>query len=238
MLHVYRIATLGALLLCSACVEVDDSAGPQDTGEGVLRGALAFSFPLAEREAMNPPIIGFDHDPDVYEGIERAYCTDYMGRGFPHCYDEHDGSDFMLDGGFDAMDAGSVAIVAALAGTVVETDDGNYDRCHSDMSTQDVECDGYPMVANFVILEHSGGYRSLYWHMKTDSVAVAVGDVVAIGDTLGLVGSSGYSSGPHLHFEIQDAEKHAIDPFAGEHSQPETWWCDQGDPDEFPEECL
>ena len=233
MPDVYRIAALSAALL-AGCPAPGDSA---DTGDGVSRGAVSFGFPLAERDEMYPPVIGFDHDPEVYEGIYRAYCTDYMGRGFPHCYDEHDGSDFMLDGGFDAMDAGSVAIVAALAGTVVDTDDGNYDRCHSDMSTQDVDCDGHPMEANYVILEHKDGYRSLYWHMKTDSVAVEVGQEVEAGETLGLVGSSGYSSGPHLHFELQDADHISIDPFAGEHSQPETWWCDQGDPDEFPGEC-
>jgi murein DD-endopeptidase MepM/ murein hydrolase activator NlpD len=235
MVPVYRIAVLGALLLV-ACKQ-DAPGDTADTAEGTLRGALSFGFPLEDRDAMDPPVIGFDHDPDVYEGIYRAYCTDYMGRGFPHCYDEHDGSDFMLDGGFDAMDAGSTVIVAALAGTVEDTDDGNYDRCHSDMGTQDVDCDGHPMQANYVILEHEGGYRTLYWHMKTDSVAVQPGQQVERGAALGLVGSSGYSSAPHLHFELQGPDGEAIDPYAGEHSQPETWWCEQGDHDDFPGDC-
>ncbi len=232
---VYRIAALLAALSLG-CVEVEDDTGT-DTGEGVPRGALALSFPLLERELFDPPVIGFDHDPEVHEGIYRAYCTDYMGRGFPHCYDEHDGSDFMLDGGFETMDAGSATIIAALNGVVVDTDDGNYDRCHSDLASQDVDCDGHPMVANYVILEHEGGYRTLYWHMKTDSVAVEPGQEVAMGEALGLVGSSGYSSGPHLHFELQDADGLSIDPYAGEYSQPETWWCDQGDPEGFPGDC-
>ncbi len=41
MLHVYRIATLGALLFSAGCVDADDSADPRDTGEDVLRGALS-----------------------------------------------------------------------------------------------------------------------------------------------------------------------------------------------------
>jgi murein DD-endopeptidase MepM/ murein hydrolase activator NlpD len=68
-------------------------------------------------------------------------------------------------------------------------------------------------------------------------VAVQPGQQVERGAALGLVGSSGYSSGPHLHFELQDASGQAIDPYAGEYSQPETWWCDQGDPDDFPGDC-
>jgi hypothetical protein len=229
----YRVTALGALLIGCPTPAVDDDTG----GDGVLRGALALALPVAELELIDPPVIGVDHDPEVYEGIYRAYCTDYMGRGFPHCYDEHDGSDLMLEGGFEAMDAGSATILAAYPGTVVDREDGNYDRCHADFGSQDVDCDGHPMLANYVIVEHEGGYRTLYWHMKTDSVAVAVGDPVEAGDALGLIGSSGYSSAPHLHFELQAPSGEAIDPYAGEHSQPETWWCEQGDPDGLPGDC-
>jgi hypothetical protein len=222
-------------LLGVACSDPPDTG--DTAGDGVLRGALSFTIPLLERELFYTPVVGVDHDPEVHEGIYQAYCTDYMGRGFPHCYDEHDGSDFMLEGGFDTMDAGSATIIAAVAGTVVETDDGNYDRCHADLGSVDVDCDGHPMAANYVILEHEGGYRTLYWHMKTDSVMVEVGDVVEQATPLGLVGSSGHSSSPHLHFELDDSDDNAIDPFAGEHSQEETWWCEQGDPEDFPEDC-
>ncbi len=109
-----------------------------------------------------------------------------------------------------------------------------YDLCHGDITTLDVSCDGNPVVANQVTLEHEGGWRTLYWHMKTDSVNVRVGDEVACGDRLGLVGSSGYSSQPHLHFELKSAEGESIDPYAGEYSQPETWWRDQWGEDGLP----
>lgn len=202
-----------------------------DTGPDVPRGPLAFRFPLADR-ARFEQTIGVDHDPEVHDGLQGWQCTNYDGRGFPWCYDEHDGSDYLLLGGFDAMDAGSAEIVAAADGVVVGTADGNYDRCHGEVDG--VDCDGHPMEPNYVILEHEGGFRTMYWHMKRDSVAVTVGDTVRCGDTLGLVGSSGYSSMPHLHFELQDADGVTTDPYAGAFSQAETWWVDQGGPEELP----
>ena len=52
-----------------------------------------------------------------------------------------------------------------------------------------------------VILQHSGTHYSWYWHLRSNSVAVAVGQVVRAGTQIGLVGSNGVSTGPHLHFE-------------------------------------
>lgn len=205
---------------------------PEDTAPEVARGALAFRFPLADR-ALFEQLVGFDHDPEVYtEGAQGVHCTSYDGRSFPWCYDEHDGSDFLLLGGFDTMDAGSAVIVAAADGVVVATEESQYDRCHA--TFEGIDCDGYPMEGNHVILEHAGGLRTMYWHMKTDGVDVEVGQSVRCGDRLGLVGSSGYSSMPHLHFELQDAEGVSSDPFAGEYSQPETWWVEQGDAEGLP----
>ena len=88
----------------------------------------------------------------------------------------------MLQGGFASMDSGSAEIVAAANGLVIETEDGNYDRCHSDIASFDIDCDGYPMRANYVIIEHETGHQTLYWHMKKDSVAVVVGEQVFSGD--------------------------------------------------------
>lgn len=215
----------------SAVTESAADTAPEE--EPVLRGALAFRFPLLEVELFEQ-LVGVDHDPAVYdpESIYAAICTSYDGRTFPWCYDEHDGSDYLLEGGFDTMDAGSATIVAAAPGVVVEVEDGHYDRCHAD--TTGIDCDGHDGVANRVIVEHEGGWRTLYWHMMQDSAAVEVGEEVQCGTPLGKVGSSGYSSTPHLHFELQDAEGLSIDPYAGAYSQPETWWVEQGGPEALP----
>ncbi len=210
------------------------AAAPGDSG-GESAGFLA--FPLAEREPFQT-VLGVDHDPTVQEpGIDQLTCLDHHGRSFPHCYDEHDGTDYILHGGFEAMDAGSVAILAAADGVVAAAEDGHYDRCHGSLETMSVDCDGHDGIANSVILEHEGGWRTLYWHMMEGSVAVAVGQAVRRGEVLGRVGSSGFSTQPHLHFELQAADGTPVDPYAGPESQPESWWCDQGELDALPGDC-
>lgn len=54
---------------------------------------------------------------------------------------------------------------------------------------------------NYVVLEHSNGMQSLYGHLKSRS-GYSVGSTVSRGQVIGYVGSTGASSGPHVHFEI------------------------------------
>jgi murein DD-endopeptidase MepM/ murein hydrolase activator NlpD len=221
----------------TAAEDSGDSPGETDTGEEEEPVTpVQLRLPLDEPGAFDGRL-GVDHDPEVHTGIERLFCLDYLERSFPHCYDEHDGTDILLRGGFSAMDAGSAAIVAAADGLVVGMDDGNYDGCHGDLSSGENDCDGHPMKANYVTLEHETGHQTLYWHMRTDSVAVEEGDWVTMGTVLGLVGSSGNSAMPHLHFELHDAAGEVIDPFAGPLSQDESWWCDQGADAGLPGRC-
>lgn len=239
------MSLLLALLACQSPEPADRAAGSDsaadsadsaaDSAADVPRAALQLRFPLLEPERFyTVPVTGVDHDPEVH-GDRSAVCTSYTGTGFPWCYDEHEGSDFLLDGGFDAMDAGSATIVAAADGVVEETEDGNYDRCHTDGG--EINCDGYPMAANYVIVAHETGHRTLYWHMMKGTVAVTVGQEVQAGDVLGIVGSSGNSSMPHLHFGLEDEDGGTIDPFAGPYSQEETWWCEQNEQGELPGLC-
>jgi len=62
---------------------------------------------------------------------------------------------------------------------------------------------------NRVIVDHGGGYKSLYAHCY--SLAVKVGDYVVQGDTIAYVGSTGLSTGNHLHFEIRVNDQY-VDP--------------------------
>lgn len=105
-------------------------------------------------------------------------------------YDGHTGHDVHLGYSFWEQDTG-VPIFAALDGTVVDAHDGEPDH---NTTAPDVP-------ANYVILDHGDTHRSLYWHLRRGSVAVSVGQSVRAGTQLGLQGSSGRSTGSHLHFE-------------------------------------
>ena len=62
---------------------------------------------------------------------------------------------------------------------------------------------------NLVEVNHGGGYVTRYAHAR--EILVAVGDVVEKGQTVALMGSSGRSTGPHVHFEVLRAGN-AVDP--------------------------
>ena len=59
----------------------------------------------------------------------------------------------------------------------------------------------YPIKGGLVVLDHGQGVTSLYFHQS--AIDVAVGDVVVRGDVIGRVGSTGLSTGPHLHWEMR-----------------------------------
>ncbi len=70
--------------------------------------------------------------------------------------------------------------------------------------------DGY---GNCVMINHGNGYTTLYGHMSR--IAVSYGQTVSQGQVIGYVGSTGNSTGPHLHFEIRaSATAKPINPLA------------------------
>jgi murein DD-endopeptidase MepM/ murein hydrolase activator NlpD len=60
-----------------------------------------------------------------------------------------------------------------------------------------------------VVIDHGNGLKTLYGHLS--KLEVAEGDEIALGQTVGLVGSTGNSTGPHLHYEVR-LDDVAVDP--------------------------
>lgn len=116
------------------------------------------------------------------------------------------------------MDEQSVRVVAAAAGTIIAKSDGNYDR----------NCAMGSATANAVYVQHGDGSVAWYLHLKSGSLTrKAVGSAVVQGEYLGTVGSSGSSTGPHLHFEIHDAQGNIKEPFAGSCNAGSSLWAVQ-----------
>lgn len=89
---------------------------------------------------------------------------------------------YKMHTGVDIAASSGTPIVAANSGTVIVA--GWSSR-------------GY---GNYVVIDHGGGRSTLYAHQSR--LAVSKGDKVSKGQTIGYVGSTGYSTGPHLHFEV------------------------------------
>lgn len=129
--------------------------------------------------------------------------------------------------GVDLSTRKGVPIKAAASGTVIKA------VCNAiDVATGGpwgCDRDGHPTRVRgcgwYVDIRHAGGIITRYCHMVRQP-AVRAGDRVNAGQQIGEVGSSGHSSGPHLHFEVHinnDASKHgSVDPvkFMADHGAP------------------
>ena len=102
-----------------------------------------------------------------------TYISSYWGDGRDHK-------------GIDIAGAGiyGTPIIAAADGVVGISNSGNYGG-------------GY---GNYVMIDHGNNFATLYGHMS--EIIVSEGQTVKRGDTIGYVGSTGDSTGPHLHFEV------------------------------------
>lgn len=107
--------------------------------------------------------------------------------------------------GIDISAPAGTEVVASRGGKVIKTND----TCPT-TGSYGSKCGGE--FGNYVYVEHPDGFVSIYPHMKQGSVAVKVGDTVNPGQKVGEIGSSGSSTGNHLHFEIRDKDNKAVDP--------------------------
>lgn len=138
-------------------------------------------------------------------------------------YDGHGGTDISIwPFNFYKMDNDLVEVVAAANGTIIDKHEGEFDK----------NCSANNLTANYIIIQQSDGSRCMYWHLKKNSVtSKLIGQTVTTGEYLGVVGSSGSSTGPHLHFEVWNGSTSAsrIDPYAGSCNTWNTtsWWITQ-----------
>ncbi|HEX9178913.1 MAG TPA: M23 family metallopeptidase [Burkholderiales bacterium] len=124
-------------------------------------------------------------------------------------YDGHKGTDLrVID--FAAFGSG-VAVVAAAPGRVRAVRDGMPDVSVRSAGKESVE---RREAGNSVVIEHGDGWETQYAHLRKGSVSVRAGDTVQRGQRLGLVGLSGHTEFPHLHFEVRHQGR-TVDPFVG-----------------------
>jgi len=164
-------------------------------------GGVPLRRPFADPIGVN---YGFDHNGSA------AGCQDFACGAV--CYNEHTGTDFPLPMGTPVF-AGADGVVTQI-----------YYSCPSTGALGNTCGNG---CGNQVYIDHGDGTRSWFCHFRQDGVEVAVGQAVTCGQLVGYSGSSGSSTGPHLHvgFSVGGVR---TDPFGGACSQATSYWTDQG----------
>jgi hypothetical protein len=176
----------------------------------------------------------------VAAAAEGAYRWPTVAAPVTAHYDNNDGTGAPLDwacgdntySGHNGTDIGvpkQTPVYAAANGTVKLSADG-----FGDGYLGSTDGGGF---GNHVILFHGGGDSTIYGHMSAGSGIPAAGTTVACGDSIGKSGTSGSSTGPHLHFEtrvgVDDSGSaysgSADDPYAGPCSGPLSYWVNQND---------
>jgi murein DD-endopeptidase MepM/ murein hydrolase activator NlpD len=207
--NVAELTRSGRLKRDPAAPKVDNLAWP-------LRASAAYTAPLYE---------GVSNFVDLNPAVPDQLLDFSCGRrsyDLPNGYN-HAGIDYFLwPFAWRMMDAGVISVVAAAPGTIIGKEDGNDDR-----SCRDHYSDNW----NAVYVQHGDGTVAWYGHLRTDSLTdKPVGGTVATGEYLGLVGSSGFSTGPHLHLELRGNATQAapiLEPHAGQCRSGTSLWASQ-----------
>lgn len=182
----------------------------------LLTGLVLLASSAAAASAQTPPRLGLPLECEIGETcFIQNYVDHRRGKGYQdyHCgfltNNGHSGTDFRLPN--HAAMARGVTVVAAADGVVRYVRDSMPDVDVRLVSHDAVTDRG---LGNVVTIDHGGGWRTIYGHMRRNSVAVAKGQRVTTGQKLGLIGLSGLSEYPHVHFEVRFG-KRFIDPFVG-----------------------
>lgn len=186
-----------------------------------------FQWPLRLKAGLTDPgYYGISNFVD-HNASNPGFIRDYNcgSRTYDISGYNHKGTDiFTWPFAWNKMATNAVEVIAAAPGTILLKSNGNFDQnC--------AFCSG-PCNWNAVYIKHADGSVAWYGHLKNNSLtAKAVGASVAVGEYLGVVGSSGNSTGPHLHFEVytNSAYTNLIDPWQGGCNtlNATSWWAAQ-----------
>lgn len=189
----------------------EPEAGMPRARRDAAEGYPELTWPIASPVNTDHFVSNYlDHDPT-------SAIVDH--DGMPHAYDGHEGTD-MSTVSLRYMDRG-IEIVAAAPGTVRRVVYDQYDR--------NLSWDG-DQRWNAVYVRHDDESEAWYGHLRTSSVVVKEGESVERGQLLGLMGSSGRSTTPHLHLEVgrivSGSWQHR-GPWQGSHCTQESLWGNQ-----------
>lgn len=179
-----------------------EKLGP-DSGSFISSGGSGVWWPIGSDETTSEGDILFASGNPV-----STHISSFFGlRIHPIKKIEHQHSGIDIDG----VQEGVTNVIAVKDGTVVYPDASSPTNCPS--STTLDNCGGG--YGNYVVIQHNDGTFSLYAHLYTGSITVKANDSVKQGQVIGKVGSSGNSTGTHLHFEIRqgsNTSSAAVDP--------------------------
>ena len=189
----------------AAAEGIDESAAAGTAAKPAIAGAMP-SCNAADLSLSVWPLTGSSGRNwmiNNYVDLDASASTlDWKGKtgGLARTYNGHQGMDVDV-ASFREMDGETMLVRAASPGVVDRLDDTQFDR--------NTSCAGN---WNFVRVKQANGFYIYYGHLKRGSVVVHVGDSVVAGQKLGIVGSSGCSSAPHLHLEVQNCSQVAVEP--------------------------
>jgi murein DD-endopeptidase MepM/ murein hydrolase activator NlpD len=143
-------------------------------------------------------------------GTDSYYRIPFIGPLAPGFYgswrvSQGNNGDFTHNGwqkyAWDFPKSSGTPVLAARGGVVVDTRESGSKSCWDEDEEKCIGCSG-SKAGNFVKILHQDGTAGVYVHFKYNGVAVTKDQRVYRGDTLGYVGSTGCSTGPHLHFHV------------------------------------
>lgn len=192
-----RLWVYSAALALSICLIVPISFG---------QGNHVQSIAVSSAEFSNREIITDTTKTDVTEelsvtafaGFVSPLDSAYISSHYGYRTNPVSGK-YKLHSGLDLACGEGSSIYAVLGGTVTTSEYSN-------------------SYGNYIIIDHENGYQTLYAHCS--KLLKSKGDTVKRGDVIALVGSTGNSTGPHLHIEVREnGERLDPEPYFGQFFQ-------------------